>query len=63
MKSSEGRNMLITRGRMMTSMGALSAFSVASPLDFSHTQNSPEHAGACIDALRKSGMRAVFGYG
>lgn len=31
--------------------------------DWSHNNNSPEHADAAIQALRDSGIRAVFGYG
>jgi 5-methylthioadenosine/S-adenosylhomocysteine deaminase len=31
-------------------------------LDWSHIQRSPEHTDAAVDALRDSGIRAVFGY-
>jgi cytosine/adenosine deaminase-related metal-dependent hydrolase len=31
--------------------------------DWSHNNNSPEHADAAIEGLLDSGMRAVFGYG
>ena len=31
--------------------------------DYSHVQRSPEHADAALDALERSGIRAVFGYG
>ncbi|WP_433183384.1 amidohydrolase family protein [Actinoallomurus sp. CA-150999] len=31
-------------------------------LDWSHIQRSPEHTDAALDALRDSGIRAVFGY-
>jgi 5-methylthioadenosine/S-adenosylhomocysteine deaminase len=31
--------------------------------DWSHNNNSPEHADAAIEALRDAGIRAVFGYG
>ncbi|HEV2781220.1 MAG TPA: amidohydrolase family protein [Actinophytocola sp.] len=31
--------------------------------DFSHIQHGPEHTDAGVDALRESGIRAVFGYG
>ena len=31
--------------------------------DWSHNNNSPEHAEAAIDALKAAGLRAVFGYG
>jgi cytosine/adenosine deaminase-related metal-dependent hydrolase len=32
-------------------------------LDWSHNLNTPAHADAAIDALRESGIRAVFGHG
>jgi 5-methylthioadenosine/S-adenosylhomocysteine deaminase len=31
--------------------------------DYSHIQLTPEHADAAVDALRQSGIRAVFAYG
>ncbi|MEU4190694.1 amidohydrolase family protein [Kribbella sp. NPDC026611] len=31
--------------------------------DFSHVPRTPEHADAALDALERSGIRAVFGYG
>ncbi|MEX1082721.1 MAG: cytosine deaminase, partial [Xanthobacteraceae bacterium] len=31
--------------------------------DWSHNNNSPQHADAAVKGLRDSGMRAVFGYG
>ena len=31
--------------------------------DWSHNNNSPEHAEAAIDALKAAGLRAIFGYG
>lgn len=46
-------------------VGALEALDagVTTLVDFSHIMNSPEHADAAIDALRETGMRAVFGHG
>ena len=49
-------------GTLLSAYGAIDA-GITTILDFSHIQNSPEHTDACIDALRQSGMRAVFGYG
>jgi 5-methylthioadenosine/S-adenosylhomocysteine deaminase len=49
-------------GTLLSAYGAIDA-GITTILDFSHIQNSPEFADACIDALRQSGMRAVFGYG
>ncbi len=45
--------------------GALEAIDagVTTILDFSHCNNSPEHADAAIQGLRESGARAVFAYG
>jgi cytosine/adenosine deaminase-related metal-dependent hydrolase len=31
--------------------------------DWSHNNNSPDHADAAVEALRDAGLRAVFGYG
>jgi len=49
-------------GNLLSALGALDA-GITQILDFSHIQNTPEHADACIAALRESGIRAVFGYG
>ncbi len=45
--------------------GALEALDagVTSILDFSHCNNTPEHADAAIQGLRDAGIRAVFAYG
>ncbi|MDT5348350.1 MAG: 5-methylthioadenosine/S-adenosylhomocysteine deaminase [Mycobacterium sp.] len=45
--------------------GALDALNagVTTLLDFSHCNNTPEHADAAVTGLRDSGIRAVFGYG
>jgi 5-methylthioadenosine/S-adenosylhomocysteine deaminase len=46
-------------------VGALEALDagVTSILDFSHCNNSPEHADAGIAGLRDAGIRAVYAYG
>ena len=46
-------------------LGALDALNsgVTTILDFSHCNNTPEHADAAITGLRDAGIRAVFGYG
>lgn len=48
-----------------TLLGASAALSsgVTTLMDWAHIQNSPEHADAGIDALRESGIRAVYGHG
>lgn len=35
---------------------------ITTVVDFSHIQLSPEHTDAAVDALRRSGIRAVFAY-
>ncbi len=46
-------------------LGALDAVTagVTTILDFSHCNNTPEHADAAVKALQETGIRAVFGYG
>lgn len=48
-----------------TLLGAVSALDsgITTMLDWSHVQNSPEHADAAIHALRDSGIRGVFAHG
>jgi len=48
-------------GNLVSALGAINA-GVTTVLDWSHIGNSPAHADACIDALRESGLRAVYGY-
>jgi 5-methylthioadenosine/S-adenosylhomocysteine deaminase len=48
-------------GNLVSALGALNA-GVTTVLDWSHIGNSPAHADACIEALRASGIRAVYGY-
>jgi cytosine/adenosine deaminase-related metal-dependent hydrolase/ribose/xylose/arabinose/galactoside ABC-type transport system permease subunit len=49
-------------GNLLSALGAIDA-GITTLLDWSHIQGSPEHTDAVIQALRDSGMRAVFGYG
>lgn len=49
-------------GDLIGALGAIDA-GVTTILDWSHIQNTPEHADAVIQALRDSGIRAVFAYG
>jgi 5-methylthioadenosine/S-adenosylhomocysteine deaminase len=49
-------------GNLVSALGAIDA-GVTTLLDWSHIQGSPDHTDAVIQALRDSGMRAVFGYG
>jgi cytosine/adenosine deaminase-related metal-dependent hydrolase len=35
---------------------------ITTVVDWNHIQHTPEHTAAAIDALRKAGIRAVFGY-
>jgi cytosine/adenosine deaminase-related metal-dependent hydrolase len=46
-------------------VGALEALDagVTTVLDFSHCNNSPEHADAALGGLRDAGIRAMFAYG
>ena len=48
-----------------TLLGAVSALEggITTMLDWSHVQNSPEHADAAIQALRDAGIRGVFAHG
>jgi cytosine/adenosine deaminase-related metal-dependent hydrolase len=46
-------------------VGALEALDagVTTVLDFSHCNNTPEHADAALQGLRDAGIRAIFAYG
>ena len=46
-------------------LGALEALDagVTTILDFSHCNNTPEHADAALQGLRDAGIRALFAYG
>jgi cytosine/adenosine deaminase-related metal-dependent hydrolase/ribose/xylose/arabinose/galactoside ABC-type transport system permease subunit len=49
-------------GDLISALGAIDA-GITTVLDWSHIQGSPEHTDAVIQALRDSGLRAVFAYG
>ena len=49
-------------GNLVGALEALDA-GVTTILDFSHCNNTPEHADAALRGLREAGIRAVFGYG
>lgn len=49
-------------GNMVSAVGAIDA-GVTTLLDWSHIQVSPAHTDAAVQALKDSGMRAVFAYG
>ncbi|MGZ8734895.1 MAG: amidohydrolase family protein [Acidimicrobiia bacterium] len=49
-------------GDLLSAMGAIDA-GVTTLLDWSHIQGSPAHTDAVIQALKDSGLRAVFAYG
>jgi 5-methylthioadenosine/S-adenosylhomocysteine deaminase len=46
-------------------IGALEALDagITTLVDWSHNNNTPDHADAAIDGLKRSGLRAVFAYG
>jgi cytosine/adenosine deaminase-related metal-dependent hydrolase/ribose/xylose/arabinose/galactoside ABC-type transport system permease subunit len=49
-------------GDLVSALGAIDA-GVTTLLDWSHIQGSPAHTDAVIQALKDSGLRAVFAYG
>ena len=49
-------------GTLLGALGAIDA-GTTTLFDWAHIQNSPAHADAGIRALKKSGLRAVFGHG
>lgn len=49
-------------GDLISCWSALDA-GVTTVLDWSHIQTTPEHTDAVVQALRETGIRAVFGYG
>jgi 5-methylthioadenosine/S-adenosylhomocysteine deaminase len=49
-------------GDLVSALGAIDA-GITTLLDWSHIQGSPAHTDAVVQALKDSGMRAVFGYG
>lgn len=49
-------------GNLASALGAINA-GVTTVLDWSHIGNSPEHTDAAVEALRDSGLRAVYAFG
>ena len=49
-------------GNLLGAVDALES-GVTTILDFSHCNNTPDHADAAVTGLRDAGVRAVFGYG
>src|SRR5690606_19991941 len=49
-------------GNLVSALGAMDA-GITTLLDWSHIQGSPAHTDATVQALRDSGLRAVFAYG
>lgn len=49
-------------GNLWGALDALNA-GVTTVIDYSHCSNTPEHVDAAIEALRASGIRAMFAYG
>jgi 5-methylthioadenosine/S-adenosylhomocysteine deaminase len=49
-------------GDLISALGAIDA-GVTTLLDWSHIQGSPAHTDAVVQALKDSGLRAVFAYG
>jgi cytosine/adenosine deaminase-related metal-dependent hydrolase len=49
-------------GNLVSTLGAIDA-GITTLLDWSHIQGTPAHTDAVIQALRDSGLRAVFAYG
>ena len=49
-------------GNLIGALGAIDS-GITTLLDWSHSQNTPEHSDAAIKALQDSGIRAVFAYG
>ncbi|MFO7299521.1 MAG: amidohydrolase family protein [Actinomycetes bacterium] len=49
-------------GNLVSAIGAIDA-GITTLLDWSHIQGSPAHTDAVVQALKDSGMRAVFAYG
>jgi cytosine/adenosine deaminase-related metal-dependent hydrolase/ribose/xylose/arabinose/galactoside ABC-type transport system permease subunit len=49
-------------GNLVSALGAIDA-GITTLLDWSHIQASPDHTDAVVEALKNSGMRAVFAYG
>ncbi|MFF0339902.1 amidohydrolase family protein [Kribbella sp. NPDC004875] len=52
----------VAAGNLVGALECLDA-GITTVQDYSHVQRTPDHADAALDALRRSGIRAVFGYG
>lgn len=52
----------VAAGNLVGALECLDA-GITTVQDYSHIQRTPEHADAALDALERSGIRAVFGYG
>jgi cytosine/adenosine deaminase-related metal-dependent hydrolase len=52
----------VAAGNLVGALECLDA-GITTVQDYSHVQSSDAHADAALDALRDSGIRAVFGYG
>ena len=52
----------VYHGDLVAALSAMSA-GVTTILDWSHINTTPQHSDAAIQALRESGIRAVYGYG
>lgn len=52
----------IRAGNLLGALEALNA-GITTLVDWSHANNTPQHADAAIDGLRESGIRAVYAYG
>ena len=52
----------VAAGNLMGALECVNA-GITTVQDYSHVQASPAHADAALDALERSGIRAVFGYG
>ncbi|MGW7679397.1 amidohydrolase family protein [Kribbella sp. NPDC054772] len=52
----------VAAGNLVGALECLDA-GITTVQDYSHVQRTPEHADAALDALQRSGIRAVFGYG
>ncbi|MEV6269832.1 amidohydrolase family protein [Kribbella sp. NPDC051936] len=52
----------VAAGNLVGALECLDA-GITTVQDYSHVQRTPDHADAALDALERSGIRAVFGYG
>ncbi|WP_371405403.1 amidohydrolase family protein [Kribbella sp. NBC_00662] len=52
----------VAAGNLVGALECLDA-GITTVQDYSHVQRTPAHADAALDALERSGIRAVFGYG